>query len=143
MNNSNFDAKVNQILTSNGLDFTIEKLPLIAPKTTMGVNAHGGLVETTNYIQSPYFALLNTKSGEIINSVKKTKRLVVVDGDWSSCGLASEIITSVVESVNPQDLISKPKRVTLVDAPAPTSKYLENDYYISTENIIDAIKEIF
>jgi pyruvate dehydrogenase E1 component beta subunit len=79
----------------------------------------------------------------IINSVKKTKRLVVVDGDWSSCGLASEIITSVVESVNPQDLISKPKRVTLVDAPAPTSKYLENDYYISTENIIDAIKEIF
>ena len=79
----------------------------------------------------------------IINSVKKTKRLVVVDGDWSSCGLASEIITSVVESVNPQDLISKPKRVTLVNAPAPTSKYLENDYYISTENIIDAIKEIF
>ena len=79
----------------------------------------------------------------IINSVKKTKRLVVVDGDWSSCGLASEIITSVVESVNPQDLISKPKRVTLVDAPAPTSKYLVNDYYISTENIIDAIKEIY
>lgn len=79
----------------------------------------------------------------IINSVKKTKRLVVVDGDWSSCGLASEIITSVVESVNPQDLISKPKRVTLVDAPAPTSKYLEKDYYISTENIIDAIKEIY
>jgi acetoin:2,6-dichlorophenolindophenol oxidoreductase subunit beta len=79
----------------------------------------------------------------IINSVKKTKRLVVVDGDWSSCGLASEIITSVVESVNPQDLISKPKRVTLVDAPAPTSKFLENDYYISTENIIDAIKEIY
>lgn len=79
----------------------------------------------------------------IINSVKKTKRLVVVDGDWSSCGLASEIITSVVESVNPQDLLSKPKRVTLVDAPAPTSKYLEKDYYISTENIIDAIKEIY
>lgn len=71
MNNSNFDAKVNEILVNNGLDFTIEKLPLIAPKTTMGVNAHGGLVETTNYIQSPYFALLNTKSGEIINSVKK------------------------------------------------------------------------
>ena len=79
----------------------------------------------------------------IINSVKKTKRLVVVDGDWSSCGLASEIITSVVETVNLQDLISNPKRVTLVDAPAPTSKYLENDYYISTENIIDAIKETF
>jgi hypothetical protein len=70
-NSFDFNNKVNQILTANGLDFTIEKLPLIAPKTTMGVNAHGGLVETTNYIESPYFALLNTKSGEIINSVKK------------------------------------------------------------------------
>lgn len=71
MNNSNFDAKVNQILTANGLDFTIEKLPLIAPKTTTAVNADGNLVESTQYIQSPYFALLNTKSGDIINSVKK------------------------------------------------------------------------
>ena len=57
MNNSNFDSRVNEILTNNGLDFTIEKLPLVAPKTTMGVNANGGLVETTNYIESPYYAL--------------------------------------------------------------------------------------
>jgi hypothetical protein len=71
MNNSfDFDAKVNQILTSNGLDFTIEKLPLVAPKTQTSVSPSGDLVESTQYINSPYYALLNSKSGEIINSVK-------------------------------------------------------------------------
>lgn len=69
-NSENFDAKVNEILVNNGLDFTIEKLPLVAPKVSMHVNSEGNLVDSTQYIQSPYFALLNTKSGEIINSVK-------------------------------------------------------------------------
>ena len=69
-NSENFDARVNEILTSNGLDFTIEKLPLVAPKVSMHVNELGELTESTKYINSPYYALMNSKSGEILNSVK-------------------------------------------------------------------------
>lgn len=47
-----------EILTQFGLDFTIEKAPLIA-KTREG-----------NEVPSPYFGLINTSTGEVINTVK-------------------------------------------------------------------------
>ena len=46
--------KVNAILTQTGLDFRINKVPMFLD---------GGL-------QTPYFALVNSKSGNVINSVK-------------------------------------------------------------------------
>lgn len=76
---------------------------------------------------------------EIIESVKKTGRLVVVDGDWASCGMASEIITSVIEKIDVKVLKSSPVRITLPNAPAPTSKVLEEAYYIKEENIVNTI----
>ncbi len=79
----------------------------------------------------------------ILDSVKKTKRLLVVDGDWSSCGMAAEIICSVTESIHPKEFKSMPARVTLANAPAPTSKELEEIYYISEQDIIEAIKKIY
>ena len=75
-------------------------------------------------------------------SVTKTGRLLVVDGDWSSCGIAAEVICSVTEKLHPSKFKSKPIRLTLEDAPAPTSKVLEEDYYISKERIIEATKKI-
>ena len=51
----------------------------------------------------------------IIESVKKTGRLIVVDPGWMSYGASAEIITSVVES-NKVKLRSKPVRVTLPDS---------------------------
>ena len=75
----------------------------------------------------------------IIDSVEKTKRLLVVDGDWSSCGLSSEIISIVAESINPKKLLNCPARITFPDAPAPTSKVLESEFYISKSQIIDKV----
>jgi pyruvate/2-oxoglutarate/acetoin dehydrogenase E1 component len=74
---------------------------------------------------------------KIIQSVKKTGRLLVVDGDWASCGMASEVLTSVVENIKPSDLKLSPMRITLPDAPAPTSKVLEDIYYLNKKDIID------
>lgn len=78
----------------------------------------------------------------ILKSVEKTGRLLVVDGDWSSCGIAAEVICSVIEKLNPSIFKSKPIRLTIEDAPAPTSRVLEEDYYISQERIIEATKNI-
>jgi pyruvate dehydrogenase E1 component beta subunit len=72
---------------------------------------------------------------DIVSSVNKTGRLVVVDGDWANCGFASEIVTSVVEKIEPFKLKNKPMRFTLPDAPAPTSCVLENEYYLDPNKI--------
>lgn len=71
----------------------------------------------------------------LIGSVRKTGRLLAVDGDWSNCGLAGEIIASVTEGLKPSDLKSSPRRLTLPDAPAPTSKPLEQAYYLKVADI--------
>ena len=79
----------------------------------------------------------------IIKSTEKTGRLVVIDGSWRNCGLAGEIIVSVVESIDPQVLKAKPRRITLPDTPAPTSKVLEEIYYPKVTDIVSSITAIF
>lgn len=66
---------------------------------------------------------------DIISSVKKTGRLLVIDGDWKTAGMAGEIISRVTEEVDISLLKTNPKRICLPDAPAPTSKVLEEIYY--------------
>jgi pyruvate dehydrogenase E1 component beta subunit len=78
----------------------------------------------------------------IIESVKKTGRLVVVDGDWSTCGMAGEIIAKVMENIEISHLKKSPVRITLPDAPAPTSKVLEDKYYIKESDVLHSIRSI-
>ena len=80
---------------------------------------------------------LNSKN--IINSVLKTKNLIVIDGGTKTSGFAAEIITSVVESIPECSLSSKPLRLTLPDCPAPTSRVLEDAYYPNVSNIVNKI----
>jgi len=75
----------------------------------------------------------------IINSVKKTKNFVVIDGGTKTCGYAAEIISSVVEKINLNFLEKKPLRITLPDAPAPTSSALEKIYYPDLNSIKNKI----
>jgi pyruvate dehydrogenase E1 component beta subunit len=73
----------------------------------------------------------------VIESVAKTRRLCVVDGGWRTAGFASEIVSRVCEEVS--TLRSRPVRITLPDAPAPTSKPLEAIYYPSAATVVDAV----
>ncbi len=70
----------------------------------------------------------------IVESVRETGKLIVVDGGWSTCGLAGEIIASVAERM-PEVPINA-QRITMPDAPAPSSRFLENIYYPTTEDIV-------
>jgi pyruvate dehydrogenase E1 component beta subunit len=76
----------------------------------------------------------------IIESVKRTGRLLVVDSGWKTCGMSAEVITSVVECLNPSLLRKAPLRITLPDAPAPTSSALEKIYYTDVDDVIKAVK---
>jgi pyruvate/2-oxoglutarate/acetoin dehydrogenase E1 component len=77
----------------------------------------------------------------LLESVKKTGRLVIVDGGWKSFGVAAEIEATIVENVF--DYIkSPPIRVTLPDIPAPASTILEKAYYPAVKDIIDAVRAV-
>jgi len=71
----------------------------------------------------------------VISSVKKTGRLLVLDGSWSTCGLAGDII-SVVAETEFAALKCAPARITLPDCPAPAARTLENAYYPDVDAIV-------
>jgi pyruvate dehydrogenase E1 component beta subunit len=81
--------------------------------------------------------------GDIARSVEKTGLLVVVDGSWSNCGTAGEVIAQVCERIDPGALRGAPQRVTLPAAPAPTSKPLETAYYPTAQQVADVAKRAF
>ena len=80
---------------------------------------------------------------QIISSTKKTGRFLALDGGWSNSGFAAELIAQVSENLSPSYLKVSPKRITLVEAPAPTSSKLEDTYYLTPIKLKEQIKNIF
>jgi len=77
----------------------------------------------------------------IINSVKKTGRLVVVSEDCKTAGVTAEIAAIVAEEVI--DYLDAPiKRVAEPDTPIPFSPSLEKHVIPNEKSIIKAVKEI-
>lgn len=80
--------------------------------------------------------------GKVIRSVEKTGRLCVVDGGFRPCGIASEVIASVTEKLTPSSFRAPPSRVTLPQAPAPTSQKLEDIYFTKATDICDLLRKV-
>ncbi|MEM4405715.1 MAG: transketolase C-terminal domain-containing protein [Candidatus Methanomethylicaceae archaeon] len=77
----------------------------------------------------------------ISQSVRKTGRVVIVDGGWKTCGLSAEIAARIAENLV-KVLRAPIIRVTLPDAPAPASSVLEQVYYPKKEKIVFAIQKL-
>jgi pyruvate dehydrogenase E1 component beta subunit len=78
----------------------------------------------------------------ILKSVKKTRRLVIADGGWKTCGVGAEIAARVAESNILKKLKAPILRVSLPDAPAPASSALEQVYYPKARELIVAIRKV-
>lgn len=65
------ENKVQEILTENGLDFRIEKIPMFAHRPILALNEDAELVNDVDQVPTGYYGLYNTKSGNIINTVKE------------------------------------------------------------------------
>ena len=78
-------------------------------------------------------------SKTIIQSVKKTKNLIVFEPGWKSFSVSSEIIASVSEKIGSK-LLNNPKRVCWPDSHVPMSTPLEKEFYPSKEKLINEIK---
>jgi acetoin:2,6-dichlorophenolindophenol oxidoreductase subunit beta len=80
-------------------------------------------------------------SGAILESVAKTGRVVIVDGSWKSFGYAAELSAMIAEQA--MDKLKAPVcRVCLPDVPAPASRSLEENYFITEDRIMQAVLDI-
>ena len=75
----------------------------------------------------------------ILSSIKKTKRLLVVEDGWSKISFASEIIASVVESSI--KLKSSPSRIGWPNSHIPMSSPLEKNYYFNKIDIVNKVRQ--
>tara|TARA_B100000900_G_scaffold315718_1_gene274637 strand:- start:7000 stop:7989 length:990 start_codon:yes stop_codon:yes gene_type:complete len=79
---------------------------------------------------------------DIVKSVKKTRKLVVIDPGWVSSGFSAELVAKVVENLDAKILTNPPVRIALPDAPAPTATNLEKKYYTSVDDIVKKVKNL-
>jgi pyruvate dehydrogenase E1 component beta subunit len=78
----------------------------------------------------------------IINSVKKTHRLVTVELGWPQSGVGSEILSIVSESEAFDYLDAPPVRITGADVPMPYAQNLEDAAQPQSHNIVDVIERL-
>jgi len=78
----------------------------------------------------------------ILVSVRKTGRLVVVDDDYRTCGVAAEVIASVCESPG-VTLHAAPCRVTFPDVPIPFAPEMERPLLPDAGKVVAAVQAQF
>ena len=77
----------------------------------------------------------------LLESVRKTGRLIIADAGWKTCGVGAELAALAAEKAFSY-LKAPIVRVSLPDAPAPASSALEKVYYPGAKDIISAVKQI-
>ena len=77
----------------------------------------------------------------IVESVRRTRRLLVVDEDYRSFGMTGEVITTVVEGAFDY-LDAPPARLALPDVPIPYTRPLEQYVLPSRERIVAAARDL-
>jgi len=86
-------------------------------------------------------SLVPLDENTILNSVRKTQRLLVVDECPPRCSLASEVICVVVEKA--MDVLkAPPRRVNRLPVHVPANTEMEAFLGPNTNRIVEAIKEI-
>lgn len=128
------------IIRKNGTDVTLVALSYLMPHA---MDAAAELAREN--IDCEVIDLRSVKPLDkalLLDSVKKTGRLVVADVGWKSFGLAAELSALVFEEAF--DFIKSPfVRVSLPDVPAPASAPLEQIYYPKKDEIRDAVEQLF
>lgn len=77
----------------------------------------------------------------ILNSVRRTGRLIVVDPAAGTCSVASEVAATVAERAF-DSLLAPPVRLTAPDVPVPFSPHLERLLYPTAEAIAAAARSV-
>lgn len=78
----------------------------------------------------------------IIESVKKTGRLVIADTAWVEGGFGAEVAAQVTEKAFGH-LKAPVARIGLAEVPTPASHVLEKAYYPGMDDVIEAVRRVY
>ncbi|AEG48249.1 Transketolase central region [Sphingobium chlorophenolicum L-1] len=77
----------------------------------------------------------------VLESLRKTNRLVVVEEGWPVCSIASEIAAVVMEQ-GFDDLDAPVLRVTNEDVPLPYAANLEKAAIVNPDKVVEAVRKV-
>jgi pyruvate dehydrogenase E1 component beta subunit len=77
----------------------------------------------------------------IVASVRKTHRCLIVDEDYGFCGIGGAVIAAIQKQVF-DDLDAPIERLCCDEIPVPFNHYLEEAMMPSTEQVVDAVREL-
>jgi len=77
----------------------------------------------------------------VLESLKKTNRMIVVEEGWPTCSIASEIVAVAMEQ-GFDDLDAPVLRVTNEDVPLPYAANLEKLALVNVDKVVAAIKTV-
>lgn len=127
------------ILTNEGTDITLVSSSFLSTEATIATKI---LQESGISVDCIDLRTIKPLDMDLIlKSVKKTGRLVIVDGSWKTNSIASEISANINETAFGY-LKAPVYRLNLPDAPAPASRILEAEYYINSSMIVEQVKKI-
>ncbi len=76
----------------------------------------------------------------LAESVNKTGHCIVADNDWLHCGLSAELSATIYEMCF-DNLKSKVTRIGFAEAPCPTARHLEDEFYPNAKTLVRAIED--
>ena len=77
----------------------------------------------------------------VLKSLAKTNRMIIVEENWATCSIASEIVSVVMEH-GFDDLDAPVLRVTNEDVPMPYAANLEKLMLVDVAKVVDAAKKV-
>jgi acetoin:2,6-dichlorophenolindophenol oxidoreductase subunit beta len=126
-------------VVTQGTDVTIVAAGALRHRAFEAVEALSQKSISAELIDPRTLVPLDTET--IIESVKKTGRLIIVDEAYSPCGFGAEVIAMVQENVF--DYLDAPmKRLHCLSAPIPYAPALEEAILPSVGNIVNAATEM-
>jgi pyruvate dehydrogenase E1 component beta subunit len=128
------------VVRKNGQDVTLVAISYMAHEAAKAVEELSSAGIDVELIDPRTIKPLDIEL--ILQSVRKTGRLVIADVGWLTCGVAAEIAALVAEHAF-HHLKAPVRRVALPDCPAPASISLEEAFYRKSRDIIAAVKSVF
>ena len=113
---------------SRGVKFALEAAEILAGE---GINAEVVDLRT----------LRPMDVATVVESVKKTNRLVTVEEGWGPCGVGAEVAWQVAQH-GFDYLDAPPARVTQEDTPLPYAASLEALSLPNTDKVVQAVKKV-
>jgi len=124
----------------HGSDLTIAAIGKMVPMSLRVAEQLKHLSINAEVIDLRTIAPLDEKT--VLNSVARTKRLVVADPGWRTGGFSAEVIAMVCEKMG-MELAINPVRITYPDSHTPMSAVLESQYYPDDKFMIETVRKMF